>query len=125
MKSRHILAAFVSVLAFGSVCWWASAQTAPDAVAVDVVPGMPPVIDPANLYSETVAGRLSPAVVGALPRVYVPNRLSNTVSVIDPNSLEVIDTFKVGHNPQHGRAVLGVCASCGSPTTPKAEPTAA
>src|SRR5882724_10369315 len=99
MKSRHILVAFVSALAFWSACWWASAQTRPDGVAV--VPGMPPVIDPADLYSETVAGRLSPAVAGALPRVYVPNRLSNTVSVIDPNSLEVIDTFKVGHNPQH------------------------
>jgi YVTN family beta-propeller protein len=101
MKSRHILAAFVSVFAFGSACWWASAQTAPDAVAVNVVPGMPPVIDPANLYSETVAGRLSPAVAGVLPRVYVPNRLSNTVSVIDPNTLAVVDTFKVGRNPQH------------------------
>ena len=41
---------------------------------VTTVPGMPPVADPANLYSETVAGKLSPAVKGALPRVYVPNR---------------------------------------------------
>ena len=41
--------------------------------AVETVPGMPPVVDPANLYSETRAGKLSPAVAGALPRVYVPN----------------------------------------------------
>jgi len=99
MKSRHILVAFVSALAFWSACWWASAQTRPDGVAV--VPGMPPVIDPADLYSETVAGRLSPAVAGALPRVYVPNRRSNSVSVIDPESLLVVDTFRVGRNPQH------------------------
>ena len=38
---------------------------------------------------------------GALPRVYVPNRRANTVSVIDPATLQVVDTFKVGRNPQH------------------------
>ena len=48
------------------------------------VPGMPPVPDPTNLYSETAAGKLSPAVAGALPRVYVPNVKANDVYVIDP-----------------------------------------
>ena len=42
---------------------------------IATVPGMPPVTDPANLYSDTL--KLSPAVAGALPRVYVPNRSSN------------------------------------------------
>ena len=68
---------------------------------VVTVPGMPSVIDRHNLYSETGAGKLSPAVQGALERVYVPNRVANTVSVIDPKTLKVIDTFKVGLNPQH------------------------
>ena len=68
---------------------------------ITTVPGMPAVADPANLYSETVAGKLSPAVKGALPRVYVPNRRANTVSVIDPETMQVVDTFKVGRNPQH------------------------
>ena len=36
------------------------------------LPGMPPVVDPANLYSETRSGQMSPAVANALPRVYVP-----------------------------------------------------
>ena len=62
---------------------------------------MPPVLDQANLYSETAADRMSPAVSGALERVYVPNRGANTVSVIDPATLQVIDTFKVGVHPQH------------------------
>ena len=61
------------------------AQTRPvassGAAAITTVPGMPGVPDPTNLYSETVAGKLSPAVAGALPRVYVPNRRANTVSV--------------------------------------------
>lgn len=66
-----------------------------------LAPGMPPVPDRNNLYSETVAGRLSPAVAGALERVYVPNRSANTVSVIDPATLKVVDTLKVGVDPQH------------------------
>jgi YVTN family beta-propeller protein len=68
---------------------------------VQTVPGMPPVVDPANLYSETGAGKLSPAVTGALPRVYVPNRRSNDVTVIDPATLKVVDRFGVGVHPQH------------------------
>jgi YVTN family beta-propeller protein len=31
----------------------------------------------------------------------VPNRMSNDVYVIDPDSLAVVDHFKVGRNPQH------------------------
>jgi YVTN family beta-propeller protein len=68
---------------------------------VETVPGMPGVPDPGNLYSETGAGKLSDAVKGHLPRVYVPNRQSNDVWVIDPATLKVIDKFKVGVNPQH------------------------
>ena len=69
--------------------------------AVRTVPGMPPVVDPANLYSETAAGKLRPDVALALPRVYVPNRRTNDVSVIDPVTLKVVDRFKVGVHPQH------------------------
>jgi YVTN family beta-propeller protein len=65
------------------------------------LPGMPPVIDAKNLYSETRADKLSPAVAGAPPRVYVPNVKSNDVYVIDPASLRVVDRFRVGINPQH------------------------
>jgi YVTN family beta-propeller protein len=71
------------------------------AQTVDTVPGMPPVPDPANLYSEAGAGKLSPQVAEDLPRVYVPNRRSDDVYVIDPGTLQVVDKFKVGVNPQH------------------------
>ena len=76
----------------------AAAQPAPVA---DPVPGMPPVVDPSNLYSETRPDRLSPAVAGALPRVYVPNLKSNDVYVIDQSTRKVVDRFRVGVNPQH------------------------
>jgi YVTN family beta-propeller protein len=62
---------------------------------------MPPVVDPNNLYGEADSGNLSPAVTGALARVYVPNVLSNDIDVIDPATLAVIDHFKVGRSPQH------------------------
>jgi YVTN family beta-propeller protein len=71
------------------------------AQAIATVPGMPPVPDPTNLYSEAAAGKLSEIVADALPRAYVPNRHSNDVSVIDLATLKVVDTFKVGINPQH------------------------
>jgi len=69
--------------------------------AAAVAPGMPPVVDPRNLYSEVASGRMSAAVAGALERVYVPNVKSNDVYVIDPASFKVVDRFKVGLNPQH------------------------
>ncbi|HEX6632858.1 MAG TPA: hypothetical protein VF038_02755 [Usitatibacter sp.] len=71
------------------------------ASALEPVPGMPPVPDPSNLYSEATAGKLSPAVDGALSRIYVPNVSSNDVYVIDPATFKVVDRFKVGLNPQH------------------------
>ncbi len=69
--------------------------------AIEVVPGMAPVIDAQNLYSEIGPSHMSPAVSGALERVYVPNRESNDVYVIDPQTLKVVNRFKVGINPQH------------------------
>jgi YVTN family beta-propeller protein len=78
-----------------------AARPASGPAPIATVPGMPPVVDRNNLYSETITGRLSPAVAGALERVYVPNRSSRTVSVIDPATLKVVDTFKVGIDPQH------------------------
>ena len=78
----------------------ASAQQTPS-TAIQTVPGMPPVVNAANLYSETAAGKLSPSVANALPRIYVPNRQSNDVYVIDPETMKVVDKFAVGLNPQH------------------------
>jgi len=56
---------------------------------------------PVNVYSHTTAGHLSPATAGALPRVYVPNRSSNSVTVIDTATLKEVDRFSVGSKPQH------------------------
>ncbi|MBS2132147.1 YncE family protein (plasmid) [Burkholderia thailandensis] len=80
-------------------CWAAGSVFAASAVAT--VPGMPPVVNPANLYGEAGAGHMSPAVAGALSRIYVPNLRSNDVYVIDPATFKVVDKFHVGYSPQH------------------------
>jgi len=78
-----------------------AASTGWAAAAVVTVPGMPPVTNPDNLYSDAGAGDFSPAVAGALARVYVPNVRSDDVYVIDPATFKVVDRFKVGRSPQH------------------------
>ena len=99
--TRGVGASHRRVLAAITVACAVVAVVAAAGRAAEPLPGMPPVVDPTNLYSETQAGRMSPAVAGALPRVYVPNRTSNDVYVIDPATLKVVDRFKVGINPQH------------------------
>lgn len=54
-----------------------------------------------NIYSETTSDHMSPATSDALPRVYVPNHASNSVSVIDSTTLKEVDRFRVGRQPQH------------------------
>ncbi|HVG03781.1 MAG TPA: hypothetical protein VM937_02460 [Burkholderiaceae bacterium] len=73
----------------------------PPSAALQTVQGMPPVVDAKNLYSETANGKLSAVVANSVPRVYVPNRQSNDVYVIDPATMKVVDKFRVGRNPQH------------------------
>ncbi len=86
-------------VAAGLSVWPAAAQQ--KAPSIETIPGMPPVVDGNNLYSETRSDKLSPAVARALPRVYVPNLKSNDVYVIDPATFKVVDRFRVGINPQH------------------------
>ncbi len=56
---------------------------------------------PDDIYAHTRGPGLSPAVAGIPVRVYVPNTGARTVTVIDPATLEVIDTLRVGNVPHH------------------------
>ena len=84
----------VIAAAFGAAASLAAAQ-------IQTVPGMPPVPDPKNLYSEIGADKVSPALADHKELVYVPHVQSNDVYVIDPKTYKVIDKYKVGLNPQH------------------------
>ena len=77
------------------------AATPATSIAVTTLPGMPPVVDPRNLYSEVAAGKISPALSGDLERIYVPNLRSGDVYVVDPAQMKVVNRFKVGIGPQH------------------------
>jgi YVTN family beta-propeller protein len=104
MRGRSVLL----LLAGGLACAGAQAQppaaSAPAAVAAPGtagLPGMPPLVDPRNVYSESSAGKVSPALAGDLERIYVPNLRSNDVYVVDPVKMKVVDRLKVGLGPQH------------------------
>jgi YVTN family beta-propeller protein len=66
-----------------------------------LLPGMPQVLDPHDIYSADRPRNLSPVVRHDRPLVYVPNSLSDTVSVINPRTFRVIATHRVGALPQH------------------------
>ena len=65
------------------------------------LPGMPPILNAKDIYSADAPNRLSPVVKNFPARIYVPNSSSNTVTVIDPATYKVLDTFPVGRQPQH------------------------
>ena len=60
------------------------------------------VIPPAyNVYANTMDGYIDPRLAAIQPRVYVPNSAANTVDVIDPATMKVVDHFSVGSIPHH------------------------
>ncbi len=78
-----------------------SPTSATPATSEGALPGMPALLVPNDVYAADRPGMLSPTVVHDPPRIYVPNSLSNTVTVIDPTTYKVIATVRVGREPQH------------------------
>jgi DNA-binding beta-propeller fold protein YncE len=78
-----------------------SGNVATVAPLTDLYPGMPPVPDRNNLYSEVRPGNRNPNTKDALFRVYVPGEVSGDVTVIDPTTLKVVDEYKTGSITQH------------------------
>jgi YVTN family beta-propeller protein len=71
------------------------------AAVVGGLAGMPPLLDPGDVYAADRPGRLSARVRHDPALVYVPNSASNTVTVIDQHTRRVIGQFPVGAEPQH------------------------
>ncbi len=102
------MAAALVVAAAAALQGRAKAQATPAATppaapppALSLLPGMPPVPDARNLYSEVAADRMSDTVRADLVQIYVPNLRSNDVYVVDPVAMKVTKRFKVGIGPQH------------------------
>jgi YVTN family beta-propeller protein len=100
---RNLVVALATAVLTASISLARAAEQAGSSPerTVQTLPGMPPVVDPNNLYSETRSDKLSSIVAKHLSRVYVPNRSSNDVWVIDPATFKVVDKFRVGLHPQH------------------------
>ncbi len=54
-----------------------------------------------NTYANVTVGKFADAVAGVPARVYVTNSVSNTVDVIDPTTMQIINHFSVPDRPQH------------------------
>ncbi|TVT24358.1 YncE family protein [Amycolatopsis acidiphila] len=65
------------------------------------LPGMPPVHDAHDIYSDAGADMLSAAAKAAKPLVYVPHAKSGDVWVIDPATFAVIGRYPAGKEIQH------------------------
>jgi YVTN family beta-propeller protein len=89
-----------------------TARTTPPSTSVGMpftgrplIPGMPALLDPTNVYSATKAslpdGGLTGAAKSARPLVYVPHNDSADVWVIDPKTYKVIDKYPTGAIAQH------------------------
>jgi DNA-binding beta-propeller fold protein YncE len=100
VRTASLVAAALAFAAVVPTAAQAPAQS-PAKPQVTTVPGMPPVANASNLYSETGSDRIRPELAGDLPRVYVPHIQSHDVYVIDPATMAVVGKLKAGLNPQH------------------------
>ncbi len=81
----------------------AAAGTSSPAPADDLLPGMPAPLSPTNVYAADTPNNFSPTVQGDRALVYVPNSKSNSVTIIDQQTMAVIGTYPItmGTEPQH------------------------
>jgi YVTN family beta-propeller protein len=98
------LGLFLSACSSGNGRPTAASSSAKSPAASSRAPSTPPVSSsPAggvNVYAAATGGIL--ARLRSIPtRVYVPNSIGNTISVIDPATFKVIDRYAVGIEPQH------------------------
>ncbi|MGI8864482.1 MAG: beta-propeller fold lactonase family protein [Solirubrobacteraceae bacterium] len=68
---------------------------------VSATDGVPPLLDPRNVYAADRSGALAPVARHFRSLIYVPNSTSNTVDEIDPANYRIVRQFPVGALPQH------------------------
>ncbi len=71
------------------------------ASAVAPLAGMPPVLDPNDIYSADRPNAFSDVVKNFPKIAYVPNHTSNTLTEIDIKTMKVIATYPMKKGPQH------------------------
>ena len=78
-----------------------AAQAIAAATPVALLPGMPPVTDPHDIYADAGAGMLSAVAKTAKPLVYVPHTKTGEVWTIDPTTFAVVGRYRLGGELQH------------------------
>jgi DNA-binding beta-propeller fold protein YncE len=99
MKPRFRKSAVVLIA--GALAGCGGGQAHPQAKPAGDATGVPPLVDPTNVYAGDAIGRLSPTVQNNPALVYVPNSQSNTVDVISQKTYKIIRHFRVARRPQH------------------------
>lgn len=54
-----------------------------------------------NVYAATMTSEVKESLAGLPERVYVPNVVENSITVIDPATFEVVDSYQVEQLPYH------------------------
>ena len=89
-------------LVLGMAGLTALAQNPVTQASAPPLPGMPPVLDPNDIYAADHAGMLADHVKKYPALVYVPNSKSDTVDVIDQKTFKIVGHFPSGgKEPQH------------------------
>ncbi len=108
-RQRLVVAAALAMLTLSAVVWHSAGGEPGDAIPAQAAGpgggGTPAArtgrAAPESPYANTGRGRLHPSTRDDRERIYVPNSESDTVSVIDPRTAKVVDTFPVGDLPHH------------------------
>lgn len=105
---RRPLFLFALCCALTLVAAACSGGSRPEVTNQSVDPGDPSSTQPEttapkafNAYEFTQANQLADSVKDIPERVYVPNGESNTITVIDPATFQILETFPVAKLPQH------------------------
>ena len=54
-----------------------------------------------NVYAATMTSEVKESLAGLPERVYVPNVVENSITVIDPTTFEIVDSYQVEQLPYH------------------------
>jgi YVTN family beta-propeller protein len=105
-RSRLSLLACLLAVALLSACGGSQTASTTSSGSGSVSPGDGQTVSaadrgPVNVYAADRAGNLAPAVRFDRALVYVPNTLSNTVTIISQKTLKVVGQFATGQEPQH------------------------
>ncbi len=74
---------------------------AQEEVAEDAAAEEQPAEEEENVYAATMTSEVKESLAGLPERVYVPNVVENSITVIDPATFQIVDSYQVEQLPYH------------------------